>query len=84
MWRELTLYPAGNLEKTVYTDPSFGGFHSFENTFRDRIHSFLQQITDGVSPDLIEGQAADAFAAQKVLAAAIESLENETVVTIHD
>ena len=23
MWRELTLYPAGNLEKTVYTNPVF-------------------------------------------------------------
>lgn len=82
MWRELTLYPAGNLEKTVYTDPSFGGFHTFENTFKDRIHTFLQQITDGVDPADIEGHAADALEAQRVLAAAIESLENETVVTI--
>jgi predicted dehydrogenase len=82
MWRELTLYPAGNLEKTVYTDPAFGGFHNFENTFRDRIHSFLQQITDGVSPDAIDGHARDALASQKVLAAAIESLEKETVVYI--
>jgi len=82
MWRELTLYPAGNLEKTVYTDPSFGGFHNFENTFKDRIGTFLQQITQGVAPDLIDAQAAEALAAQKVLAAAIESLETETVVYI--
>jgi predicted dehydrogenase len=84
MWRELTLYPAGNLEKTVYTDPAFGGFHNFENTFRERIHTFLQQVTDGVAPENIDGQAADALAAQKVLAAAIESLENETVVYLRD
>lgn len=84
MWRELTLYPAGNLEKTVYTDPSFGGFHNFENTFRDRIQTFLRQITEGVSPESIEGHAAEALAAQKVLAAAIESLENETVVYIRE
>ncbi len=84
MWRELTLYPAGNLEKTVYTDPAFGGFHNFENTFRDRIHSFLQQITDGATPDQISGSGAEALAAQKVLAAAIESLENETVVYLRD
>ena len=84
MWRELTLYPAGNLEKTVYSDPAFGGFHNFENTFRDRIHSFLQQITDGVTPDQISGSAVEALAAQKVLAAAIESLENETVVYLRD
>ena len=84
MWRELTLYPAGNLEKTVYTDPSFGGFHTFENTFKDRIGVFLQQITQGVPPAAIDAQAADALAAQKVLAAAIESLETETVVYIRE
>lgn len=84
MWRELTLYPAGNLEKTVYTDPSFGGFHNFENTFRERIHVFLQQVTDGVAPEAIDGQAADALAAQKVLAAAIQSVETESVVHLTD
>lgn len=82
MWRELTLYPAGNLEKTVYTDPAFGGFHTFENTFKDRIHSFLQQVTDGVAPDQIDGAAAEALAAQRVIDAAIQSLETETVVYI--
>jgi predicted dehydrogenase len=82
MWRELTLYPAGDLEKTVYTDPAFGGFHNFENTFRERIHSFLQQVTDGAAPDEIDGSAESALIAQRVLAAAIESLENEKVVYV--
>jgi len=82
MWRELTLYPAGNLEKTVYTDPAFGGFGDFGDTFVDRIHTFVQQITDGVPPEDIDGSGEDGLAAQKVLAAAIESLENETVVHI--
>lgn len=82
MWRELTLYPAGDMLKTVYTDSLFGGFHNFENTFRERIHVFLQQITDGVPPDEIEGSAADALAAQTVLDAAIQSLETESVVHI--
>lgn len=80
MWRELTLYPAGNLQKTVYSDPLFGGFHNFENTFRDRIHHFLQAITDSVPPNEIEGTAKDALAAQKVLDAAIQSLETEKIV----
>jgi len=84
MWRELTLYPAGNLEKTVYSDPSFGGFHNFENTFKDRIGTFLQQIAQGVAPAHIDDQAAEALTAQKVLAAAIESLETETVVYIRE
>ena len=82
MWRELTLYPAGDLNKTVYTDPLFGGFHDFENTFRERIDCFLRQVSDGVAPDKIDGSAAEGLAAQKVLAAAIESLETERVVYI--
>jgi predicted dehydrogenase len=84
MWRELTLYPAGNLEKTVYTDPLFGGFHNFENTFKTRIHTFLEQVTAGVDPSQIDGHAADALAAQRVLAAAIESLETEKIVYVKD
>jgi len=82
MWREATLYPAGNLEKTVYTNPVFGGMTDFEETFRNRIHRFLEQVTEGVAPEDIDGSGADGLAAQKVLAAAIESLDNETVVHV--
>jgi predicted dehydrogenase len=82
MWREATLYPTGNLEKTVYTNPVFGGVRDFEDTFRNRIHKFLEQVAGGVSPEQIDGSGADGLAAQKVLAAAIESLENRTVVKI--
>ena len=82
MYREVTLYPAGNLEKTVYTNPLFGGFRSFEDTFQDRIHRFLEQVSEGVSPEEIDGSGADGLAAQKVLQAAIDSLETGTIVTI--
>ncbi len=82
MWRELTLYPAGNLEKTVYTNPVFGGHRDFENTFSNRIHRFLEQVSGGVKPQEIDGSGAEGLAAQKVLAAAIESLEKGTVVQL--
>jgi predicted dehydrogenase len=82
MWREVTLYPAGNLEKTVYTNPVFGGMRDFEDTFRNRIHRFLEEITMGVPPERIDGSGADGLAAQKVLQAAIESLEGEKVVYV--
>ena len=82
MWRELTLYPAGDLEKTVYTNPVFGGYRDFGDTFICRIHTFLEQVSDGVAPEDIDGSGADGLAAQKVLAAAIDSLENETIVRI--
>lgn len=82
MWHELTLYPAGEVEKTVYTDPAFGGFGDFIDTFRDRIDTFLREVGDGVAPEAIDGSAEDALAAQKVIAAAIESLDTETVVYV--
>jgi len=83
MWRELTLYPAGNLEKTVYSNPVFGGMRDFEDTFRNRIHRFLEQVTAGVAPEQIDGSGAEGLAAQRVLQAAIESLENGTVVKVN-
>lgn len=82
MYREVTLYPAGDLEKRVYTNPVFGGMRDFEETFLNRQHRFLEQLTAGVKPEEIDGSGADGLAAQKVLAAAIESLENETIVYV--
>jgi predicted dehydrogenase len=82
MYREVTLYEAGNLEKTVYTNPLFGGFRSFDDTFQDRIHRFLEQVTEGIAPQDIDGSGADGLAAQKVLQAAIESLETGTIVNV--
>lgn len=82
MYRELTLYPAGNLEKTVYSNPIFGGMRGFEDTFRDRIHRFLEQIDAGATPTEIDGSGAEGLAAQKVLAAAIESLQTGSVVYV--
>lgn len=82
MYREVTLYPAGNLEKTVFTNPLFGGMRDFEDTFRNRQQTFFEQVAAGVAPEDIDGSGADGLAAQKVLAAAIESLEHETVVYV--
>lgn len=82
MWREVTLYPAGHAEKTVYTNPVFGGMRDFEDTFRNRLHRFLDEVSRGVAPEAIDGSGADGLAAQRVLAAAIESLENATVVQV--
>ncbi len=85
MWREATLYPAGDMVKLVHTDPVFGGFGErggFENTFRTRIHTFLQQITDGTAPDEIEASGADGLAAQKVLDAAVRSVQTGDAIDV--
>jgi len=82
MFREVTLYPAGNLEKTVYTNPIFGGMGSFDDTFRNRIARFVEQLNEGAAPEEIDGSGAEGLAAQRVLAAAIRSIETESVVRV--
>lgn len=82
IYREATLYPAGNPEKTVYTNPLFGGMTGFRDTFKNRLISFVNEMNTGTSPDKIDGSGADALAAQKVLAAAIESVKTESVVRV--
>jgi len=84
MWCEATLYPSESLVKQVYTNPVFGGVRDFVDTFRNRIHRFLEQVTEGTPPDAIDGSGRDGLAAQKVLAAAIESLESGRVVKMDE
>jgi len=79
MFREVTLYPAGSLEKTVYSNPLFGGLRDFDDTFRNRLTRFVEQLNEGASPAEIDGSGADGLAAQRVLAAAIRSIEGNTV-----
>ena len=84
MFDQLTLYPAGAAEKTVITNTVFGPFRekTFEDTFRNRIGRFVEQVAEGCAPEEIDGSGADGLAAQKVLAAAVESVERETVVHV--
>ncbi len=82
MYREVTLYPAGDFAKTVYTNPIFGGMTCFEETFRNRIQRFVEQVGDGVAPSEIDGSGADGLAAQRVLAAAVESVQSGQVVNV--
>jgi predicted dehydrogenase len=82
MWRELTLYPAGDGVKRVYTNPVFGGVTGFDDTFRERINTFVSQVEEGTAPADIDGTGADGLAAQKVLAAAVESIETGSVVKV--
>lgn len=82
MWREATLYPAETLTKQVYSNPVFGGYRDFDDTFRCRIQTFLRQVHDGAAPDQINGSGADGLAATTVIHAAIESLQTGAVVRI--
>lgn len=84
MMHQLTWYPAGSCEKTVITNTPFGDIPEkvFDDTFRNRIHRFVDQVAAGTSPKDIEGSAVEALAAQRVLAAAITSVEENRVVDV--
>jgi predicted dehydrogenase len=82
MWREATLYPAGDLEKRVFTNPVFGGFRDFDDTFRDRITSFVHQVASGATPEEIDGSGAQGLEATRVIHAAIQSLKTGLPVTV--
>jgi predicted dehydrogenase len=84
LFMELTLYPAETMEKTVITNTPFGDIteKTFDDTFRNRIHRFVEQVAEGCAPEKIDASGADGLAAQQVLAAAIESVENRTVVEV--
>ena len=86
MFREATLYPAGDMVKQVYTNTIFGdgSMGSFDDTFRNRIARFVEQILAGDAPDTIDGSGADGLAAQKVLAAAIESIKTGNNINVRE
>ena len=84
MYREATLYPAGDMEKRVYSNPVFGGMRDFEDTFVNRLGRFVEQLEEGAKPEEIDGSGHDGLQAQKVLAAAIESVKKEAVVYVEE
>jgi predicted dehydrogenase len=82
MWREATLYPADSWDKTMYTNPVFGGYRDFGDTFRARLHKFLEQVTEGVGPEDVDGSGADGLAAQRIIHGFIQSLNTGEVVKV--
>ena len=54
----------------------------FMETFKSRINRWINQNTDGVSPEEIDGSAVDALKAQLVIEAAIASWETGQVIDV--
>ena len=84
MWREATLYPAGNPEKRVYTNPIFGGYSNFDDTFRERIRCFVREVAAGTKPEDIDGSGLQGLKAQQVIHAAIRSLDTGKIVYLDE
>lgn len=79
VYETLTLYPRDSPEVTVVRNGIFGGVTGFDDTFKSRLHRWLEQITAGVPREAIEGSGEDGLAAQEVIEAAIKSFQNGTV-----
>lgn len=75
MWQRATLYPADSSEQRLHANPVFGGFRDFDDTFRERLTRFISQIAAGAKPAEIDGSGADGLEAQRVIQAAIRSLD---------
>ena len=84
LFMKLSLYPAGSMEKTVISNTPFGEIteKTFDDTFRNRIYRFVEEVKAGVAPEDIDGSGADGLAAQRVLSAAVESIETGGVVQV--
>ena len=69
-------------DRRMLINPLFGGMRDFDDTFRNRLTTFIDQLNAGVRPADVDGSGADGLAAQKVLAAAIVSVREERVVEV--
>ncbi|MCC2669004.1 MAG: putative oxidoreductase [Armatimonadetes bacterium] len=79
---ELTFYPRRGDELTVVRNSIMGGVTGFNDTFRWRIHRWLEQVTAGAPHSEIDASGEDGLAVQEVIEAAIRSIENGTVETV--
>jgi predicted dehydrogenase len=79
---KLTLYPHDSDELTVIEPTMMGGTLSFDQTFKNRIHRFLEQVGEKVPREQVEGSGEEGLAAQEVIEAAIRSWESGEVVEV--
>jgi len=82
VYESLQLYLHDSDETVLVRNNIMSGVGSFRDTFRNRIHRFLEQISQGARPEEIEGSGAEGLAAQEVIEAAIRSWETGTVVEV--
>src|SRR5262245_2476590 len=78
----LTLYPHDSDELTVVEPTMMGGALNFDQTFKNRIHRFLEQVAEKAPREQVEGSGEEGLAAQEVIEAAIRSWESGGVVEV--
>jgi len=76
VFERLEFFPRKSPEKLVIDNPIMGGMPGFNETFRNRIDAFVEQLNAGKD---LDASGDDGLAAQEVIEAAIRSFENGTV-----
>ena len=79
---QLTYYPRKSVETESYS--YLGGMRTFQETFKSRINSFVDQLRSGVAYDQVDGSGEDALKAQMIIDAAIKSWETGIIVDVKD
>ena len=85
VFEELHYWPRRGDGHEVWTNPppgEEGHVAGFGATFNNRIHYWLQQLTDGVPPDQIEASGEAGLRVQEIIEAAIKSMQTRTVVEV--
>ena len=77
----LEFYPRFSQEVETYQN--LGGMLGFPETFGSRITRWIEQNLEAAAPEDIDARAEDALKGQLIIEAAIESWENDSVVTIN-
>ena len=76
----LEFYPRNSREVERYE--YLGGMMAFPETFKSRITRWIEQNLEQADPEAIDAKAEDALRAQLIIEAAIESWDNDSVVTV--
>ena len=76
VFQRLEFFPRDSRDRLVVENPIMGGMGGFDDTFRNRINTFVEQVQAG-GP--LDASGEDGLAAQEVIEAAIRSWEHGTV-----
>jgi predicted dehydrogenase len=76
----LSFYPRHSIETETYS--YLGGMRSFNDTFKSRINSWVDQLDAGAAYGEIDGSGEDALKVQRIIEACIKSWETNTIVEL--
>lgn len=77
---KLDFQPRKTIEAESYK--FLGNMRSFGETFQSRIDAWVNDLLNQTPPDQVDAKAEDALKVQRIIEAAIESFEQEKVVTL--